>query len=153
MAFNLKKLQEIAKPESAEELREAKYREDNREWLKKSALIALSLEGVMRAKGISCKELAKLMGVSPAQITKILSGKENLGLKTICKIEKVLQYDLMKVPIARHPHFIEIEPQPTIQVTILPYTQMGGIANNRLCDGGYSSISVKKSARMKIAIS
>lgn len=153
MAFNLKKLQEIAKPESAEELREAKYREDNREWLKKSALIALSLEGVMHAKGISCKELAKLMGVSPAQVTKILSGKENLGLKTICKIEKVLQYDLMKVPIARHPHFIEIEPQPTIQVTILPYTQMGGIANNRLCDGGYSSISVKKSARMRIAIS
>lgn len=153
MAFNLKKLQEIAKPESAEELREAKYRDDNREWLKKSALIALSLEGVMRAKGINCKELAKLMGVSPSQVTKILSGKENLGLKTICKIEKVLQYDLIDVPISRHPQFVEIEPYPAIQVTLLPYIQMGGTTNCKLCDGGYSSITVKKTAKIKIAIS
>lgn len=153
MAFNLKKLQEIAKPESAEELLEAKYREDNREWLKKSALIALSLEAVMCAKGINCKELAKLMGVSPSQVTKILSGKENLGLKTICKIEKVLQYNLIDIPISHHPHFVEIEPLPTVQVTILPYIQMGGIVNNRLCDGGYSSMSVKKSSKIKFSIS
>ena len=42
---------------------------------------------------------------------------------------------------------------PTVQVTVLPYIQMGGVVNNRLCDGGYSSMSIKKSAKIKLAIS
>lgn len=31
------------------------------------------------------------MGVSCAQVSKILNGKENLGLQTICKLEKALK--------------------------------------------------------------
>ncbi len=40
---------------------------------------------LMRKKGITKKELAKRMGVSPAYISKIL-GAENISLKTIAKV-------------------------------------------------------------------
>lgn len=31
-------------------------------------------------------------------VTKLLSGKENLSLKTVCGIERVIQFELLKVP-------------------------------------------------------
>ena len=67
MAFDLKKLQAVAKPESAKELQKARQREANREWLEKSALIALTIERILRVKGINKKQLAKMIDVSPAQ--------------------------------------------------------------------------------------
>lgn len=43
-------------------------------------------------------QLASKMGISPAMVTKLLSGKENLSLKTICGLEKALQIELLRVP-------------------------------------------------------
>lgn len=43
-------------------------------------------------------QLAEKLGISPAMVTKLLSGKENLSLKTICGIERVIQFELLKVP-------------------------------------------------------
>jgi len=40
-----------------------------------------------------------MMGVSPQQISKILSGKENITLETICKIEEALGVELIEVPL------------------------------------------------------
>ena len=48
--------------------------------------------------GMSQSELAVKMNVSPSQVAKILSGKENLGLKTIDKIESALGVSLISVP-------------------------------------------------------
>jgi hypothetical protein len=31
-------------------------------------------------------------------VTKLLSGKENLSLKTICGIERVIQFELLNIP-------------------------------------------------------
>lgn len=73
-------------------------RTDNAEWLNTSAKIALNIRAVLRKLGISQVELAARMDVSPAQVTKILSGKENLGLKTIDKIENALGLPLISVP-------------------------------------------------------
>ena len=47
-------------------------------------------------------KIAKMLDVTPAQVTKLLSGKENLGLKTISKIESVLQMDLVSIPNYEH---------------------------------------------------
>lgn len=48
----------------------------------------------MEELGLSKSELAKRMNVSPAQVTKIIKGKENMTLKTIAKLENALDIDM-----------------------------------------------------------
>jgi ribosome-binding protein aMBF1 (putative translation factor) len=67
-----------------------KYRRDNREWLKKSAAIAVWVLDALKAQNISQKELAERMNVSPQQISKIVKGQENLTLETISNLEIAL---------------------------------------------------------------
>lgn len=108
MKFNIERLKEVAKPASAEALQEEEYRRQNWDWLEKSALIALDIHAYLRKNNISKQEFARLLEVSPAQVTKLLSGKENLGLKTISKIESVLQMDLVAIP--NYEHFYTLYP-------------------------------------------
>lgn len=144
MAFDLKKLQAVAKPESAKEVQEAKYREINSVWLEKSALIALTLERILRVKGISKKELAKMIDVTPAQISKILSGKENLGLKTICKIEEALHLQIVDVQQDLRPYSMQIGTVPVIQVTTLPYIKASESVSGNKVLGEFNQFSSKK---------
>lgn len=102
MKYNVERLKEVARPTSAEALKESEYRKKNWDWLEKSALIALDIHAYLRKNNISKQEFAKMLGVTPAQVTKLLSGKENLGLKTISKIESVLQMDLVAIPNYEH---------------------------------------------------
>lgn len=48
----------------------------------------------MEELGMSKRELAERMGVSPAQITKIIKGNQNMTLKTIAKLECALDMDI-----------------------------------------------------------
>lgn len=143
MAFDLKKLQAVAKPESANELQKARQREANREWMEKSALIALTIERILRVKGINKKELAEMIDVSPAQISKILSGKENLGLKTICKIEKALHLSLVNVQQDLRPYSVLMENRPVIQMNTLSYNKAEtGVTSNNMI-GQFNMFSSK----------
>lgn len=99
MKFNVDKLKQIARPLSEESKRKMDYRRENRDWLRMSEHFALKLRRIMDADGISQAELSRRMEVSPAQITKILSGKENLQLKTIAKINKALGRDVVDFSI------------------------------------------------------
>lgn len=98
MKFNLDRLREVAKQSSEKEREEARFRDENREWLLKSALIALEIHRYLRLNGMSQSQLAEKLGISPAMVTKLLSGKENLSLKTICGIERAIQIELLQVP-------------------------------------------------------
>jgi antitoxin component HigA of HigAB toxin-antitoxin module len=82
-----KKLDELSTDESAEFLAHLQYRVENREWLKRSAIIALKVLGALKAQGLTQKELAERMDVTPQQISKIVKGQENLTLETIAKLE------------------------------------------------------------------
>ncbi len=48
--------------------------------------VALEVERLMESEGVTQKELAGKIGVSPARVTQILSGERNLTIKTIVKI-------------------------------------------------------------------
>lgn len=98
MAFNLNRLKEVAKQPSVKECEEARFRDENRDWLLKSALIALEIHRYLRLNGMTQSQLAEKLGISPAMVTKLLSGKENMSLKTICSLERVIQFELLKVP-------------------------------------------------------
>lgn len=153
MGFNLKRLQEVAKPASAKELEEAKYREENRDWLLKSMQIALYLEHVLRVKGISKKQFAKMIDVTPAQVTKLLSGKENLGLKTITKIEIALGVDLVNIPSEVRPYQFSASMITSIPVSSLPFKEATGSIESRRLFGGFSLMPRRHSKKHQFALS
>lgn len=72
-------------------------RKANKEWLRKSAKIALKINRYLKENKLSQKGLSELLEVSPQQINKILKGRENLKLETICKIESVLGIELISI--------------------------------------------------------
>ena len=51
----------------------------------------------MRENKVSQVSLAKDMGVTPQYINKILQGKENMTIETICRIESALGINLIEV--------------------------------------------------------
>ena len=62
----------------------------NRAMLRESQQIALKVLMKLDDLGWSQKDLAKVMDVTPQQITKIVSGKENLTIETQIKLQNVL---------------------------------------------------------------
>ena len=85
-----KKLSELATGQPSDWMAKAKFRRDNREWLKRSATIAIKVLDALKAQGLTQKDFAERMGVSPQQINKITSGQENLTLETITNLELLL---------------------------------------------------------------
>lgn len=82
---------------------DAKWRNENRDWLNKSIQIAIKiLREIRRQKpinGMSQKALAEAIGVTPQYINKVVKGQENLTLITISKIESVLGISLIHIPV------------------------------------------------------
>ncbi len=94
----MNRLKDVAKqlPEREQNALESRY--ENGDWQLKSSLIALEVHRYLRLNKMTQSQLASKMGISPAMVTKLLSGKENLSLKTICGLEKALQIELLRVP-------------------------------------------------------
>ncbi len=82
---------------------DAKWRNENRDWLKKSIQIAIKiLREIRRQKpinGMSQKTLAEAIGVTPQYINKVVKGQENMTLSTISRIEAVLGISLIQIPV------------------------------------------------------
>ncbi len=76
---------------------QAKWRKQNKAWLDLSFAIALKVLGHLRKEGITQKQLAEKMQCSPQYLNKILRGKENLTLETICKLQRVTGLQLIEV--------------------------------------------------------
>src|SRR5580692_11134252 len=93
---NLKeKLSTLVSDQPSDWKAKAKYRRDNREWLKKSSAIAVRVLDALKAQYLSQKELAERMGISPQQISKIVKGQENLTLETISNLEDALGIQIL----------------------------------------------------------
>ena len=142
MKFNVEKLKQMSRPMTEEEKKDIDFRRENREWLAISERLALKLRRILRTEGISQNELAVRMEVTPAQVTKILSGKENLGLKTISKIEKAIGQNLIEVAAEEVQPVVEFENHTvcrsftTGRFTVNP--QRGSMTRRR--SNSYSSI-------------
>ena len=75
----------------------AEWRRENREWLKWSRDVALSLIDYMETNGINRNGLAERLGVTPQYVSKILSGKVNFSFKSIAEIENNLTIKLIRI--------------------------------------------------------
>ncbi|MCM1140266.1 MAG: helix-turn-helix domain-containing protein [Muribaculum sp.] len=90
MKFNVEKLKAVARPMTQEERAAMDYRAENADWLQLSATIALKIRKLLRQKGMTQVDLADRLGVTPPQVSKLLSGKINFELKTLVSIQKAL---------------------------------------------------------------
>jgi len=96
--INKERLNKFISKSHSKWIEQADYYELNKEWLDKSALIAIKILSTLRNQSSSQKDLATSIGVSPQYINKVVKGYENLSLETICKIEKALGITLIEVP-------------------------------------------------------
>jgi transcriptional regulator with XRE-family HTH domain len=75
----------------------AEWRRENREWLKWSREVALSLVDYMETNEINRNGLAERLGVTPQYVSRMLSGKVNFSFKSIAEIESKLSIKLLNI--------------------------------------------------------
>ena len=102
MKFNAERLKSIAQPMTDEERAKMNYRIGNADWLRMSAAIALKIRKILRSQNISQVEFASRMKVTPAQVSKLLSGKVNFELKTISKLQSVLGESIIDIDLSEN---------------------------------------------------
>lgn len=89
--------QKIDALEASEWINDAKYRLENKAFLNHSQAIALRILKHIRSIGLSQKDFADKLDVSPQQVNKWVKGSENFTLDTIAKIENSLGIQIIQV--------------------------------------------------------
>jgi len=92
---NKEKFLQLVSGEDPNTIKEVKQRIKNRAMLRESQQIAIKVLMKLDHLGWSQKYLAYIMGVSPQQITKIVSGKENLTIETQIKLQTILDIPVL----------------------------------------------------------
>jgi transcriptional regulator with XRE-family HTH domain len=92
---NKEKFLNLVSGEDSKTLAEVRKRIKNRAMLRESQQIALKVLMKLDELGWTQKDLANKMGVSPQQITKIVSGKENLTIETQVKLQGILEIPVL----------------------------------------------------------
>jgi transcriptional regulator with XRE-family HTH domain len=102
----LAKLNSVISKEESQWFKQAQYREDNYDDIKKAQKIALIVLRTIRARKMSQVALAEKMGTTPQLVNKWLKGKENFTLSTVEKLEKALDIKLLQI----------LEPKPQLKI-------------------------------------
>lgn len=95
MKINLQKLEQVAEEENRFEREIATDRKENGDMYKASFRIAMKIKRALRIKHMTQAHLSDVMGVDPALVSRYLTGKANMELKTIVKIEKALGINII----------------------------------------------------------
>lgn len=100
-------------PASEKIVKDILFYEENKEWLDRSANIAIKILSTLRHNRkenrfpTTQKDLAEIMNITPQQVNKMVKGTENLTLETISRVEKAL--DIQLIDIHNEPKKIIIE--------------------------------------------
>jgi transcriptional regulator with XRE-family HTH domain len=71
---------------------------ETRSFLDKSTDVSDHVHEILEQKGISQREFAKMLGKGESEISKWLSGSHNLTIKSIERMEAVLNEKLLVIP-------------------------------------------------------
>lgn len=96
MDSTLKKLEAFSSTTPSNWKKEAERRQVDKEWLRYSQNIAIKMLDKMDELGLTQKMLAERMGCSQQYVSKVLRGRENLSLETLCKIENALNLQIVQ---------------------------------------------------------
>lgn len=133
MSFNIEKLMQVATPVSENVKAEAAFRKENKEWLRKSAKIALAVRRELRLQGMSQQDLAAKMGLSPQYVGRILKGQENLTLETISKLEEAIGKQLIKVGREEQSTFSSQPPYVLFMMNTEDVSEAWGLSSRSYC--------------------
>ncbi len=75
----------------------ARVKPETRRYLRTNMAIAMRVADILKTKGWTQKDLARAMGKAESEISKWLSGSHNLTLKSVAKMEAVLESDVLTV--------------------------------------------------------
>lgn len=75
---------------------EVEKEQNIKDWAQYSQWIATAMSKRMSELGLTQKMLAKKMNCTQQYISKVLKGKKNMSLETICKIENALGIEIIK---------------------------------------------------------
>ena len=98
---NKEKFLNLVSDEKSNTLQNIKDRKKNRATLRESQSIAFKVLARLEVLKWTQKKLAEKLEVSPQQVTKIISGKENLTLETLVKLQTVLEIPLLITAIEK----------------------------------------------------
>lgn len=95
------KFNALISKEKTNTLVHSQERRKNRKRLRESQAIAIKVLDKLDELGWTQRKLARAMGVSPQQITKIIKGKENLTLDTQVRLQEVLDIPILATYLER----------------------------------------------------
>lgn len=78
------------------EKHETDTKQDKKDWVEYSQLIAAAMSKRMAELGLTQQMLAGKMNCTQQYISKVLKGKKNMSLETICKIENALGIEIIR---------------------------------------------------------
>jgi ribosome-binding protein aMBF1 (putative translation factor) len=97
MTATKKSIKDISVQSQENWMEDVAWRKANKDWLRKSAAIALRILDALDELNWKKAKLAQEMGVSPQQVSKYVKGEENFKLETLCNLEKVLGIELVTI--------------------------------------------------------
>lgn len=74
--------------------KQSQFREDNKEWIRKSQAVALKILLNLREQNISKKELSDKLSIPIEEVNKYIKGNKKFDLEIITKIENILEINL-----------------------------------------------------------
>ncbi len=98
---NKEKFLNLVSEEKSNTIQKLKERKNNRVMLRESQSIAFKVLMRLETLKWTQKKLAEKLEVTPQQVSKIISGKENLTLETLVKLQAVLDIPLLVTCIER----------------------------------------------------
>lgn len=114
---------------TAEERAAMVYRTENADWLQLSAAIALKIRKLLRQQGMTQADLASRLGVTPPQVSKLLSGKINFELKTLVSIQNAIGKPIIEIFLKEEPQISE-QLIKTQVVVVTQYVKSPPIVSN-----------------------
>lgn len=95
MKIDFDKLDRLTAEEGKAEYRIAEDFRENSDLYKASFRIAMKVKRALRMRGMTQAQLSDIMGVDRAVVCRFMSGKANFELKTIVKLEKILNINII----------------------------------------------------------
>lgn len=112
----------------------AKTLPENRIFVRKNLAISEQVEVLRKEKGWTQKELAKKLGKTESEVSRLLSGLHNLTLKSIAKLEAELGSDIIMTPLEAGKKFksteyvtfkVYVSTQSSAEVVPADYKEVG----------------------------
>ena len=90
MGTSVERLRKYQAPSPSKWREEAEWRRDNREWLRRSQVIAIKMLDRMDEMKWTQQQVAERLGCSQQYVSRMVKGSENLSLEMLSKIEDAL---------------------------------------------------------------